>query len=54
VAWTLLVGFICTLANRLAMEAFAGLLVALAALWALRVRGRFTGPRVDLAHFEEG
>jgi amino acid transporter len=52
VAWTLFVFLVCTLANALAMEIFAGLLVLLAALWFGRVRARFRGPAVDLAHFE--
>jgi amino acid transporter len=52
VAWTVVVGFICTLANGLAMETFAGLVAALAAMWIGWVRHRFTGPKVDLAHFQ--
>jgi amino acid transporter len=52
VAWTGIVFFVCTLANALAMAVFAGLLVGLAGLWGLVVRRRFTGPKVDLAHFE--
>ena len=52
VAWTGVVGFVCTLANPLAMEIFAALLVVLAVLWTTRVRARFAGPKVDLAHFE--
>ena len=52
VAWTGVVGFVCTLANPLAMEIFAVLLVVLAVLWTTRVRARFAGPKVDLAHFE--
>lgn len=52
VGWTLVVAFVCTLANRLAMGAFVGLLAFLAVLWVLRVRSRFTGPQVDLAHFQ--
>jgi amino acid transporter len=52
VAWTVVVGVVCFLANRLAMAGFAALLVGLAALWALSVRRRFTGPRVDLAHYQ--
>lgn len=52
VVWTLVVAFVCTLANRLAMEVFMALVAALTALWTLRVRVSFTGPKVDLAHFE--
>jgi amino acid transporter len=52
VAWSGVVGLVCTLANPLAMELFAALLVALAVLWTTRVRARFAGPKVDLAHFE--
>ncbi|HXX65688.1 MAG TPA: amino acid permease [Polyangiaceae bacterium] len=52
VAWTVMVALVCTLANRQATEVFAGLLAVLAALWTLHVRGRFSGPKVDLAHFE--
>jgi amino acid transporter len=44
VAWTILVGFVCWLANRFAMETFAGLLVVLAVMWRFGVRTRFTGP----------
>ncbi len=54
VAWSGAVGFVCTLANPLAMEMFAALLAALAVVWALAVRTRFEGPRVDLRHFERG
>jgi hypothetical protein len=54
VAWSMGVGFVCTLANPLAMEIFAALLAALAVLWTTVVRARFEGPRVDLAHFERG
>jgi amino acid transporter len=53
VAWTLFVFVVCALANALAMRLFAGLLVALAALWFGDVRRRFRGPAVDLAHFEQ-
>jgi amino acid transporter len=52
VAWSCAVGIVCALANPLAMEIFAGLLVALAILWLTTVRARFEGPRVDLAHFQ--
>jgi amino acid transporter len=52
VVWTLFVFLVCSLANALAMRLFAGLLVALAALWFGDVRRRFRGPAVDLAHFE--
>jgi amino acid transporter len=52
VVWAAGVGFICTLANPLAMEIFAALIVVLAVLWATAVRARFVGPKVDLAHFE--
>ena len=52
VAWTLFVFIVCALANRLAMEIFGALLVALAALWLGYVRARFRGPPIDLAHFE--
>jgi amino acid transporter len=52
VAWTLCVFAICALANALAMELFAALLVVLGTLWVLVVRRGFQGPTVDLAHFE--
>ena len=52
VAWAVGVGFVCTLANPLAMEIFAALIAALAVLWVTAVRTRFVGPKVDLAHFE--
>ncbi len=52
VAWAGLVGVVCALANALSIVLFAALLAGLAALWLGRVRARFTGPRVDLAHFE--
>jgi amino acid transporter len=54
VAWTALVGVVCTLANGVAMGAFVALLVLLALDWRVRVGKRFTGPKVDLAHFERG
>jgi amino acid transporter len=53
VLWTLFVFLVCALANALAMRLFAGLLVALAALWFGDLRRRFRGPAVDLAHFEQ-
>jgi amino acid transporter len=53
VAWAGFVFVVCTMANGLAAVLFIGLLVALAGLWVARVRGRFAGPKVDLAHFEE-
>jgi len=53
VAWTAGVFVVCALANPLSVGLFAGLLVALAALWALVVRRRFMGPKVDLAHFQQ-
>jgi amino acid transporter len=53
VVWTAGVLVVCALANPLAMALFAGLLVALAALWALVVRRRFTGPKVDLARIQQ-
>jgi amino acid transporter len=52
VAWTAWVAVVCTLANGVAMGAFAALLALLAVDWRARVAKRFTGPRVDLAHFE--
>ena len=52
VAWTGLVGVVCTLANALGTMLFAGLLAGLALLWLTQVRGRFQGPKVDLSHFE--
>jgi amino acid transporter len=52
VGWTACVGFICTLANGLAVEMFVALIAALGVLWLMRVRGRFEGPKVDLARFE--
>jgi hypothetical protein len=44
---------VCALANGLAAGLFAGLLLGLGGLWVGRVRGRFAGPKVDLARFEE-
>jgi amino acid transporter len=52
VAWTVVVFVVCALANALAMELFAGIVVLLAAMWAFWVRRRFKGPKVDLSHFE--
>ncbi len=52
VVWAGFVLVVCALANELAAELFVLLLLALLALWRVRVRSRFTGPRVDLAHFE--
>jgi amino acid transporter len=52
VAWSAAVGGICAVANALSMGLFVALLAGLAGLWIGRVRARFTGPRVDLAHFE--
>jgi amino acid transporter len=52
-AWTVGVGTVCTLANPLGMELFAGLLATLLVVWRFAVRGTFVGPTVDLAHFEE-
>lgn len=52
VAWTVVVGLVCTLANGLATAAFAVLLALLLLLWRSLVRRRFAGPRVDLADFE--
>jgi amino acid transporter len=52
VAWTFFVLVVCTLANGLGMEIFLLLLAGLAALWLALVRGKFSGPKVDLAHFE--
>jgi amino acid transporter len=53
VVWSGFVFVVCTMANGLSALLFVGLLLALLGLWLARVRGRFTGPRVDLAHFEE-
>jgi amino acid transporter len=53
VAWAVFVFVVCAMANGLAALLFIGLLVALVALWMARVRGRFRGPAIDLAHFEE-
>jgi amino acid transporter len=53
VGWTAFVFVVCTLANALAMAIFAAFLACLAALWFFVVRREFTGPKVDLAHFEE-
>jgi hypothetical protein len=52
VGWTVAVGGILVLANAGAMAAFAGLTGVLFAVWRWRVRARFTGPKIDLAHFE--
>ncbi|MGD0675030.1 MAG: amino acid permease [Polyangiaceae bacterium] len=52
-AWTMGVGVVCALANARAMEALLGLMAAFAILWRTRVRARFTGPKMDLAHFEQ-
>jgi amino acid transporter len=52
VAWSLVVGLVCTLANRLATEIFGVVLVACAALWAGYVRTRFAGPAVDLSRLD--
>jgi amino acid transporter len=52
VAWTALVGVVCTMANALGTALFAAVLVGLGILWVTRVRGRFRGPKVDLSHFE--
>ena len=52
VAWTAFVELVCALANREAMEIFAGMLAGLLLLWVGWVRGRFRGPAVTLAHFE--
>lgn len=54
VVWTGAVFVICGLANGLALRLFAVIGVGLALLWRLRVRARFAGPPVDLAHFEGG
>jgi amino acid transporter len=53
VAWTVFVFAVCTLANALAMELFGAFVVLLAVLWLLVVRRGFSGPSVDLAHFEQ-
>ncbi len=53
VAWAGFVFVVCALANGLAAGLFAGLLLGLGGLWVGRVRGRFAGPKVDLARFEE-
>ena len=52
VAWTAAVFAVCALANALAIGLFAGVVVGLAVLWALKVKGGFKGPKVDLSHFE--
>jgi amino acid transporter len=54
VLWTAFVELVCALANRLAMEMFAGALLGLLVLWVAWVRPRFRGPPVTLAHFEQG
>jgi amino acid transporter len=53
VVWAGFVFVVCAMANGLAALLFVGMLVAMLGLWVARVRGRFTGPKVDLAHFEE-
>jgi amino acid transporter len=53
VIWTAAVFAICALANGLAMGLFGGFVVLLAVLWLASVRRRFTGPKVDLSHFEK-
>jgi amino acid transporter len=52
VAWTAVVFVVCALANALAVGLFAAVVVALGALWAVKVRTVFKGPKVDLGHFE--
>jgi amino acid transporter len=52
VAWTMGVFAVCTLANALAMDLFLGFVALLAGLWLVGVKRRFTGPKVDLSHFE--
>ena len=53
VGWTAFVFVVCGLANGLSLIIFVVLVLGLAALWQFGVRRRFTGPRVDLAHFED-
>jgi len=52
VAWTGIVEIVCGLANHVAAAGFAALAAMLALLWVKRVRGRFSGPKVDLRAFE--
>ncbi len=52
VGWTVAVAAILALANAGAVAAFAGLTGVLVAVWRWRVRARFKGPKIDLAHFE--
>jgi len=54
VVWAGFVFVVCAMANGLATLLFVGLLVALIGMWVGMVRKRFTGPKVDLAQFEEG
>jgi amino acid transporter len=52
VAWAACVLGVSALADALSAKMLGGIVVAFAALWLLRVRGRFRGPAVDLAIFE--
>ncbi len=53
VGWSGFVGVVCVGESPSAGRLFVALLLALAALWIARVRGRYVGPRVDLTHFEQ-
>jgi amino acid transporter len=54
VAWCVVVLVVCSLPpNTLAAKMLGGCVVLLAVVYAAVVRRRFTGPRVDLAHFEQ-
>lgn len=53
VAWTAFVLVVCTLPpNNVAGGMLGGMLAGLFVAWAIFVRGRFRGPKVDLAAFE--
>jgi amino acid transporter len=50
--WALVVFVVCALADSMTIILFAALLLVLAFLWGRVVRHRFTGPPVDLSHFQ--
>ena len=53
-AWSIFVVAVCVFTNALAGMLLATLAAVLATFYGLRVRDRFTGPKVDLAAFEKG
>jgi amino acid transporter len=52
VGWAIVVFVVCALADWLTIVLFVALLLVLAVLWERVVRHRFTGPPVDLSHFQ--